>query len=79
MLKNKRIWFSSLALIAFLIPTALNPVSVQNSSGTRADGTAPPAPPIPNLQISGNEAILQADGTAPPAPPLPWVYASIDA
>ncbi len=61
MFKNKRIWFSLLALVAFLVPAALSPISVQSSIGKRADGTAPPAPPIPNLQISGNEAILQAE------------------
>jgi len=74
MLKNKRIWFSSLALIALLAPTALNQISVQNPVGTRADGTAPPAPPIPIGM--NNEQTLNADGTAPPAPPIPLHYSS---
>jgi hypothetical protein len=78
MLKEKRILFSSLFLIAFLTPTALDQYSAQNSIGTVADGTAPPAPPIPYGQTLGNETILQADGTAPPPPPIPWKYSAID-
>ena len=55
--------------------------SVQSSSLKilAADGTAPPAPPIPlkklrptprSLPLS-SLTILTADGTAPPAPPIP--------
>jgi hypothetical protein len=38
----------------------------------RADGGAPPAPPIP---IPTTESVLTADGGAPPAPPIPWAIA----
>lgn len=74
MFDKKRIWFSLVLLIAVLIPTGS--VRYSGSDGSRADGTAPPAPPIPNA--IDNEQRLSADGTAPPAPPIPWKYSSID-
>jgi len=76
MFNKKRIWFSLVLLIAVLIPTGSARYSGQNSDGSRADGTAPPAPPIPNA--IDNEQRLSADGTAPPAPPIPWKYSSIE-
>ena len=70
MFNRKRIGQGLVFLVAFLAPVAIGEYANQNSTGTRADGTAPPAPPIPYATVSGQS--LRADGTAPPAPPIPY-------
>ena len=75
MINKKAIWFSLVVLIALLTPTAIDQHAAKNSIRTRADGTAPPAPPIPYKSSLGHN--LSADGTAPPAPPIPYPKASV--
>ena len=75
MINKNTVWFSLMLLIALFTPTAIDPRSMQDSIGTGADGTAPPAPPIPYKSSLGRN--LSADGTAPPAPPIPYPKASV--
>src|SRR5258708_12494117 len=75
MINKKTIWFSLVLLIALLTPTAIDQHAAKNSIRTRADGTAPPAPPIPYKSSLGHN--LSADGTAPPAPPIPYPKPSV--
>jgi len=75
MINKNRIWFRLILLIALFTPIAIAQHAAQSPIGTRADGTAPPAPPIPNKSALNHNLI--ADGTAPPAPPIPWKYSSI--
>jgi len=75
MINKNTVWFSSILLIALLTPTAIDQRAAQDSTRTRADGTAPPAPPIPYKSSLGHN--LSADGTAPPAPPIPYPKASV--
>ena len=70
MFNRKRIGQGLVFLVAFLTPAAIGAYVTQNSARTRADGTAPPAPPIPYDIIPGQS--LRADGTAPPPPPIPY-------
>ena len=75
MINKNRIWFSLILLIALFTPIAIAQHAAQSPIGTRADGTAPPAPPIPNKSTLNHNLI--ADGTAPPAPPIPYPKASV--
>jgi hypothetical protein len=75
MIDKKTICFSLVLLIALLTSTAIDQRAAKNSIRTRADGTAPPAPPIPYNSSLGHS--LSADGTAPPAPPIPNAKASV--
>jgi hypothetical protein len=70
MISQKRICLVLLLLVAFLTPTVMYRCANQGSAGTSADGTAPPAPPIPWGSAVGQ--VLSADGTSRPAPPIPW-------
>ena len=71
MVTKNRISQTILFVLLSLSAATLNQHVFHNSEGLRADGTAPPAPPIPYDHQSG-EPVLQADGTAPPAPPIPY-------
>ena len=57
-----------------LVATARGPLQRENLNTIRADGGAPPAPPIPWSLTTGEIELpqLNADGGAPPAPPIPW-------
>jgi hypothetical protein len=79
MLPKKGIYLILFLFVTLLIPSALDRCMGENSTGTLADGTAPPAPPIPWSQKTGEATVLQADGTAPPAPPIHWRHLSSNA
>lgn len=55
-----------------LLATAPSPIQRENLDKIRADGTQPPAPPIPWSSGIATVPLLEADGTQPPAPPIPW-------
>lgn len=74
MLCKKGMCFFLFVTSALMVTPALGPRQAQSLDRIRADGGAPPAPPIP--WPSGARAIdapqLNADGGAPPSPPIPW-------
>jgi hypothetical protein len=75
---NPKVICLGLVLLAVTINSGSpNSHPVGTSLDKRADGTAPPAPPLP--WIVPSEGVLRVDGTAPPAPPLPWKKLSISA
>jgi hypothetical protein len=57
-----------------LVANARGSFQCENLNTIRADGGAPPAPPIPWPSTAGaiDGPQLNADGGAPPAPPIPW-------
>lgn len=74
MLFKKGLCFFLLVTSALLLTSALRPRQAQNLDRIRADGGAPPAPPIPWPSGAGpiDAPQLNADGGAPPSPPIPW-------
>ncbi len=74
MLCKKGICFFLFVTGVLLLATAPGRCQRENLDKIRADGGAPPPPPIPWL--TGADAIdapqLNADGGAPPPPPIPW-------
>jgi hypothetical protein len=74
MLCKKGMWFFLFVTAVFLLTTASGRCQRENLDKIRADGGAPPAPPIPWLTGAGgiDSPHLNADGGAPPAPPIPW-------
>ena len=71
----KRVCLFLLAAVALVIPTPLDPSVSALPAKLKADGGAPPAPPIPVPWSLQDTKVLSADGGAPPAPPIPvpWV------
>lgn len=74
MLFKKGICFFLLVTTVLLLATAPGRCHRENLNQSRADGGAPPAPPIPWFTGGGvsDSPYLNADGGAPPAPPIPW-------
>jgi hypothetical protein len=86
MSNRTRAWllFSVLsASLLVLVPGPLNFSNPTHAGTLQADGTHPPAPPIPWRAGAGDSLsagvlaelpprVLAADGTHPPAPPIPW-------
>ena len=74
MLCKKGICLLLFVAAVLLLATAPTRCQRKNLDMIRADGGAPPAPPIPWLTGEGVVAspYLNADGGAPPAPPIPW-------
>ncbi len=74
MLCKKGICLLLFVAAVLLLATAPARCQRENLDMIRADGGAPPAPPIPWLTGGGVIAspYLNADGGAPPAPPIPW-------
>lgn len=72
MIFKKGMCFFLFGTAVLLVATAPSPFQRENLNRSRADGTQPPAPPIP--WPSGTSAVpsLKADGSQPPAPPIPW-------
>jgi hypothetical protein len=60
------------AAAALTLPVALNPGSQEDSDKVRADGGAPPPPPIKYGHPTQAGPELNADGGAPPPPPIKW-------
>ncbi len=75
MLFKKGICFFLFVTAALVLAPGLNLCQGQNLDKIRADGGAPPAPPIPwpKPPAVTNAPLLSADGGAPPAPPIPWL------
>jgi hypothetical protein len=74
MLCKKGICFFLFVTAVLLLATAPGQCQRENLDQIRADGGAPPAPPIPWPTGPGviDSPYLKADGGAPPAPPIPW-------
>ncbi len=74
MLFKKGICFFLFVTAVLLLATAPGRCQRENLNQIRADGGAPPAPPIPWPTGGGviDSPYLNADGGAPPAPPIPW-------
>jgi len=74
MLCKKGICFFLFVAAVLLLATAPGQCQRENLDQIRADGGAPPAPPIPWPTGSGviDSPYLNADRGAPPAPPIPW-------
>ena len=72
-LKKGMCFFLSVTAV-LLFATAPGSFQRDNQDKIRADGGAPPAPPIPWPPTAGaiDGPQLNADGGAPPAPPIPW-------
>ena len=60
------------ASAALTLPVALNHRSQENSDKVRADGGAPPPPPIKYRAGAQTGPQLNADGGAPPPPPIKY-------
>jgi hypothetical protein len=60
------------AIAAFTLPVAVNHCQQANSDKSRADGGAPPPPPIKWPARANTGLQLNADGGAPPPPPIKW-------
>ncbi len=69
---KKAMCFFLFATAAFALPIALNRFQQENANKVRADGTAPPPPPIRWLSRGQTGPQLNADGIAPPPPPIKW-------
>lgn len=74
MLCKKGICFFLFVTAVLLLATAPGRCQRENLNQIRADGGAPPAPPIPwpKAPAAIDSPYLNADGGAPPAPPIPW-------
>ena len=62
-----------LVAAAIMLPTALDHGQLGNLVKIRADGGAPPPPPLPWPTGAVLAPHLNADGGAPPPPPIPWL------
>jgi hypothetical protein len=71
MLSKRGICLFLLVTGTLMLATSLGLCERENLDRTRADGGAPPPPPIPWATGLG-EVTLDADGGAPPPPPIPW-------
>jgi hypothetical protein len=67
----KRACLFLVAAAALVLPIALDLCVSAVPTGLKADGTDPPAQPIPVPWSLQDTKVLRADGTDPPAPPLP--------
>ena len=74
MLSKKGICTFLFLTTVLLLAVAPHRCQRQNLQKIRADGGAPPPPPIPWPSGTGaiNSPYLNADGGGPPAPPIPW-------
>jgi len=69
---QKRICLLLFMSAALTLPVALNHPSHENPDKVRADGGAPPPPPIIWKGRAQAGPQLTADGGAPPPPPIIW-------
>jgi len=74
MLCKKGICLFLFVTAVLLLATAPGRCQRENLDQIRADGGAPPPPPIPWFTDAGaiDTPQLNADGGAPPPPPIPW-------
>ena len=74
MFLKKGMCFFLLVTAVLPLGTARGPFQRENLDKIRADGGAPPPPPItwPTVIGAADGPQLNADGGAPPSPPIPW-------
>jgi hypothetical protein len=70
---KKGICFILFATGALTFSVAVNRHQQENSDKVRADGGAPPPPPIKWMKWAQTAPQLDADGGAPPPPPIKWM------